>query len=233
MKMKYYLTSLFLCMMFLGFSQSKNFIDQPYIESRITKDTLISPDRIELRLVLDENDTKNKESVEALEKKMFSQLKQMDLDIETQVSLSDSDSNFKFYALKKTGVLKSKHYVVELHSASQIGELMQRMESVGISNISILSVKVSNEEEIKERLVRNAVNKAIRQADNALAVNDQKAGNILQLYIEADTYNYQPAREARASTMQMNVTSDNTSEPQISFKKIRLSKTINIKLAIE
>lgn len=220
-------------MIFSGFSQSKNFIDQPYIESRVTKDTLISPDRIELGLVLDENDTKNKESVEVLEKKMFSQLKQMHLNLETQVSLSDSDSNFKFYALKKTGVLKSKHYVVELHNASQVGELMQRMESVGISNISILSVKVSNEEEIKESLVRNAVRKAIKQADNALAVNDQKVGKILQLYIEADTYNYQPVREARASTMQMNVTSANTPEPQISFKKIKLSKTINIKLAIE
>ena len=148
--MKYYLTSLFIFLIFSGFSQSKNFIDQPYIESRVTKDTLISPDRIELSLVLDENDTKNKESVEALEKKMFLQLKQMDLNLETQVSLSDSDSNFKFYALKKTGVLKSKHYVVELHNASQVGELMQRMESAGISNISILSVKVSNEEEIKE-----------------------------------------------------------------------------------
>lgn len=231
--MKYYLTSLFIFMIFSGFSQSKNFIDQPYIESRVTKDTLISPDRIELGLVLDENDTKNKESVEVLEKKMFSQLKQMHLNLETQVSLSDSDSNFKFYALKKTGVLKSKHYVVELHNASQVGELMQRMESVGISNISILSVKVSNEEEIKESLVRNAVRKAIKQADNALAVNDQKVGKILQLYIEADTYNYQPVREARASTMQMNVTSANTPEPQISFKKIKLSKTINIKLAIE
>ena len=220
-------------MIFSGFSQSKNFIDQPYIESRVTKDTLISPDRIELSLVLDENDTKNKESVEALEKKMFLQLKQMDLNLETQVSLSDSDSNFKFYALKKTGVLKSKHYVVELHNASQVGELMQRMESAGISNISILSVKVSNEEEIKESLVRNAVKKAIKQADNALAVNDQKAGKILQLYIEADTYNYQPVREARASTMQMKVNSDNSSSPVINFKKLKLTKTINIKLAIE
>lgn len=231
--MKYYYTSLFIFMIFSGFSQSKNFIDQPYIESRVTKDTLISPDRIELRLVLDENDTKNKESVEALEKKMFSQLKQMDLNLETQVSLSDSDSNFKFYALKKTGVLKSKHYVVELHNASQVGELMQRMESEGISNISILSVKVSNEEEIKEILVGDAVRKAFKQADNALAVNDQKAGKILQLYIEADTYNYQPAREAGATTMRMKVNSGNTSSPVINFKKLKLSKTINIKLAIE
>ena len=231
--MKYYLTSLFLFMIISGFSQSKNFIDQPYIESRVTKDTLISPDRIELSLILDENDTKNKTSVEALEKKMFSQLKKMNLDLETQVSLSDSDSNFKFYALKKTGVLKSKHYVVELHSASQVGELMQTMESVGISNISIRSVKVSNEEEIKETLVRQAVKKAIKQAGNALAVNDQKAGNILQLYIEADTFNYQPLREGRVSTMQIKVSSDNAPEPQISFEKIKLSKTINIKLAIE
>ena len=48
-------------------AQTKNFIDQPYIEVAGSADTLVTPDEIFIRINISEKDTKNKVSVEALE----------------------------------------------------------------------------------------------------------------------------------------------------------------------
>lgn len=52
-----------------SFSQTKNFIDLPYIETAAKVDTLVVPDRIYLNISIAEQDTKGKIAVEELEKK--------------------------------------------------------------------------------------------------------------------------------------------------------------------
>ena len=52
------------------FSQTKSFIDLPYVETSVKVDTLVIPDRIYLTIVISEKDTKGKVSVEELEKRM-------------------------------------------------------------------------------------------------------------------------------------------------------------------
>ena len=51
-------------------SQTKNFIDLPYIETSARVDTLVIPDRIYLKIIISEKDTKNEKSVEELENLM-------------------------------------------------------------------------------------------------------------------------------------------------------------------
>ena len=41
-------------------SQSKNFIDQPYIETKARVDSLVTPDRIYLSILINEEDSKGK-----------------------------------------------------------------------------------------------------------------------------------------------------------------------------
>ena len=61
--------------MFIGLNLSaqnqKNFIDQNYIEVKGVAELEVVPNEIYLNIVLDEKDTKNKESIEQLEQKMF------------------------------------------------------------------------------------------------------------------------------------------------------------------
>lgn len=56
-------------------SQTKTFIDQPYIEVAGSADTLVTPDRIFVRIILSEKDTRDRLSVEELEIKMIGALK--------------------------------------------------------------------------------------------------------------------------------------------------------------
>ena len=58
------LFSIFTILNFLSFGQSKNFIDQPFIETKATVDTLVSPDEIYLAISIRGEDTKGKVPVE-------------------------------------------------------------------------------------------------------------------------------------------------------------------------
>ena len=66
----------------IGFSQTKNFIDQAYIETSAKVDTLVTPDRIFLTILITEKDTKGKKSVEELENKMAEKLETLGINLD-------------------------------------------------------------------------------------------------------------------------------------------------------
>ena len=76
----------FILLLFItkNFSQTKNFIDLPYIETSAKVDTLVTPDRIFLTILITEKDTKNRTSVEELESKMNLKLKSLGIITEKQ-----------------------------------------------------------------------------------------------------------------------------------------------------
>ncbi|MDX1333726.1 MAG: SIMPL domain-containing protein, partial [Robiginitalea sp.] len=82
-----------------GWSQTKNFIDQPYLETSARVDTLVTPDRIFLQIRLQESDTKGRTSLEELEKRMATRLSSLGIDLEKQLTVSDPSSDFQKYFL--------------------------------------------------------------------------------------------------------------------------------------
>ncbi len=108
------LTAIFISLFFAGQAQMKTFIDQPYIEVAGSADTMVTPDEIFIKIEISEADTKNKTSVEDLERKMFDALKAMGIDVEKYLTTSDISSNFKNYFLRGKNVLKSKEYMLKV-----------------------------------------------------------------------------------------------------------------------
>ena len=94
------LTTLFVLTFILGQSQTKNFIDQPYIEVSGSADTLLTPNEIFIRILLSEKDTRDRVSIEDLELKMVNAIKALSLDTEKDLTTSDMTSNFKFYMVR-------------------------------------------------------------------------------------------------------------------------------------
>ena len=78
-------------------AQEKNFIDEPYIEVTGKAEMEVVPDRIYLRIVINEKDNKGKVSVEQQEKEMFKQLKSIGIDLEKQLSVQDMSSDLQTY----------------------------------------------------------------------------------------------------------------------------------------
>ena len=68
-----------------SYSQTKNFIDKPYITTTATVDTLVVPDKIYFSILITEKDTRGKISVEALENRMNDKLVALGIDTKKTV----------------------------------------------------------------------------------------------------------------------------------------------------
>ena len=218
-----------------SFAQSgtKNFIDQNYIEVNGKAKMEIIPDEIYLNINLSERDTKNKESVDQLEKKMFKTLKGIGLDLEKQVSVQDFTSNFKTYFLKKKDIMKSKDFQVIVHDTKTLSKLFSSLEKIGISNISIEKVDHSKIEEFKLAVKVKAIKDAKTKAKALSAALDQEIGKAI--YINEGSYNMYQARPQDKRMMIRGVSSMSMEDaaPQIEFQKIELENRIQVRFVLK
>ncbi len=177
--MKNLLSIIALCIVSFVFSQTKNFIDQPYLETSAEADTLVIPDRIYLKITISENDTKNKKSVEELENSMVQKLKNLGIDTNKQLLMNNLASNYKKYVLKTSDVMKTKSYDLLVFDGLTAGKVIQELENEDISNIQLLKTQHSQEEKILADLKKRAIIKAKKNANNIANAIGQKVGNAI------------------------------------------------------
>lgn len=212
------------------FAQTKNFIDQPYLETTAQVDTLVVPDKIYLSIYLSESDTKDRKSVEELENRMQQKLRELGIDTQEQLSLGSLSSNFKDYFLRKTGVLKSKYYSLLVYDALTAGQVIQGLESIGIANVNFQRAEVSNLEALKVLLRGKAVAKAARQAGVMVKAVGQNVGRALYI----SDMNTGIIYGTRGAMAEMTMAKADSFEPiDVDFEKVKVSSTVNVKFAID
>lgn len=226
-----FLITLLLITSLTSYAQSKNFIDQPYIETTARVDTLVIPDRIYLSILITEADTKGKTSVEKLENKMADKLKTLGIDIEKQLTLTDLGSNFKKYFLRKVDVQKDKEYTLLVYDAVDAGRVIMGLESIGISNVNLTKTEYSSLEKLKIDLRQRAVRTAKIQAEAMLVPLDQKLGHAL--FISDLNTGVQNRMAERMVRVQMSKEADEDQPIEIEFEKIKIESTVNVKFAIQ
>lgn len=161
---------------------AKNFIDQNYIEITGISETEITPDEIYLSIIINEKDKKGKISVEQQETSMIKKLKQLGIDLKKDFTVQDFSSNYKFYFLRKTDILKSKKYQLVVHDGLTLGKVFQALESIEISNVSIEKVSHSKIEEHRGAAKIKALKAAKQKALDYAEAIDQSIG--FALYIQ-------------------------------------------------
>ncbi|MGN6802781.1 MAG: SIMPL domain-containing protein [Ginsengibacter sp.] len=228
---KFQLTAIFISLFFAGHAQMKNFIDQPYIEVAGNADTLVTPDEIYIQINISEKDTKNKTSVEELERKMYDAIKSLGIDVDKNLTTSDISSNFKNYFLRGKEVLKSKDYMLKVKDAVTATKVFMKLEDLGISNSSIDHVDYSKKEEMKNIMRTRAMVNAKTRAEALTEPLHQKAGRAIYI---SDNENYVIHPMMKETTARFDV-SANTSAPlpEIKFEKIEISSNINAKFILE
>ena len=209
------------------YAQQKNFIDQPYLETTVTVDTLVVPDRIYLNILLTEADTKGRTSVEELENRMAARLKGLGIDLDTQLSLTDLGSDFKKYFLRKTDIQKEKAYTLLVYDGLTVGKVLKEMEAIGISNISLQKTGYSKMDSIKMDMRIKAILKAKEQGSNLVNAIGQSLGKALHVqYFER---NFRDTRGGLQEVVMMA-----KSEPlDVEFSKIRIETQLSVKFAME
>lgn len=143
----------------------KNFIDQPYIEVTGKAELLVVPNQIYLKIILSEKDTKNKVSIEELEKQMMQKFKEIGLDINKEVFILDMSSNFKSYLLGKKDILLSKQYQVIVKDGKTAGRVFTELEKMGISNVTVDKLDNDHMDQYRQEVKLNAIKAAKAKAE--------------------------------------------------------------------
>ncbi|MCF6182133.1 SIMPL domain-containing protein [Lutibacter sp.] len=217
-----------------AFSQTKNFIDQPYIETRAKVDTLVSPDRIYLQILITEKDTKGKIAVEKLENNMATKLVSLGIDLKKQLFLSDVASNFKKYFLRRKDILKSKSYQLIVYNAMSAGEVIVGLESIGISNVYLYKTEYSKMKNLQLALKSKAIIQAKKQAEALVKPLNQKLGKAIYISDLSGYNNYaMQGRAAGLKVMYEAVPTPNYKPVNIDFQKIKVQSEVSIKFKIE
>lgn len=216
-------------------SQTKNFIDLPYIETSAKADTLVIPDKIYISINLNEADSKNKKSVEDQEKQLEATLKKLNIDTEKDLSLLDFSSNFKSYFLKGQNVIKSKMYSLLVSNAVTAGKVLAELESVGISNVTIERTEYSKAEELLLGLKSKAVVKSKLTAERLVKPLNQKIGKALYI---SDINTMSNALQGQAPGVQIrgmsSIYGNRATDPiYTEFQKVKFEVQVNIKYALE
>ncbi|HNR07465.1 MAG TPA: SIMPL domain-containing protein [Saprospiraceae bacterium] len=169
---------------FIGNAQTKNFIDQPYLEVSGSADTLVTPNEIFIKIVLGEKDTKDKIALEDLELKMVNALFALGIEVEKNLSTRDMASNYKTYLFRKKDILKSKDYILKVADANLAGKVFSSLEELGISNASIDQVDHSDLEKIKNRMRSKSVENGLERALALTIPLNQKIGTAIHIVEE-------------------------------------------------
>ena len=219
----------------IGFGQTKNFIDQPFIETSAFVDSLVTPDEIYLNILISEKDTKGKTSVEELESQMEKRLKQLGINTKEDLTLNDLASNFKKYFLKNQDVLKSKVYSLKVDNAQTAGLVILELEKLEIANVLLDRTEFSGIEQLKLELKSKAIAKAKKQAEYMAAAIDQKVGSAIHISDQHD--NSMRNLQGRTAGIMIRGNASFKQEAfkpaDIEFEKIKVESSVFVKFKLE
>lgn len=220
-----------LCIAYTSIAQTKNFIDQPYLETTAKIDTLVQPDEVYIKIIIKEKDSKGKISVEEQERKMIKSLKSIGINTQKQLTLSDVSSNFKKYFLKRKDILKTKAYELKVFNTQTAGLSIVKLEQIGIANVSLSKMEYSKIEDLKLILKSKAIAKAKKQANYLLAPLNQKIIRAIHISDRFSNNNYR--RYGAAMEMTVSKTNSQYTPPAIEFKPIKIESEVSVKFAIQ
>ena len=230
------LTTLFILTFLAGQSQTKNFLDQPYLEVAGNADTLLTPNEIYIKIIITEKDTRDRISVEDQELKMYNALKSLGIDVEKNLTTSDMSSNFKFYLLRSKDVMKSKQYILRVSDAVTASKVFIELENLGISNTSIERVDHSDLESIRNLLRSKAVKNARTRAIALTEPLKQTVGPAIHI---ADNEVYSNSNQLQGRLDEVVVVAYGIKKnagaelPKIEFEKIKVASNINVKFMLK
>ena len=233
--MKNLLFTLLLFVTINAFSQDKSTNNKPFIEVTGQADTLVLPNKIWINVLLTEKDSKGKKSVEDLEKEMILKLKEIGINTEKNLSLNDMSSNYKFYLLKQSDILKSKSYSVLVADAQTASKVFIGLEKIGLSNVQIDRVENDQQKNIRLLINAKAILRAKQVAESFSKPLNQKIGNAIQINNFEDISNQFTGNLAEITVKARGsfYSESPADEPNIEFQKIKIVSSVQVRFLLE
>lgn len=163
------------------YAQTKNFIDQAYLEVAGSADTMVVPNEIFIRVFVSEKNTKDKRPLQETEAAMYQALSSIGINTEKDLMVHDMCSTFKSYFLKTTSVIKSREYIVKVKDATTAGRVFVELEKLDIADSRIFAVNHTGIDDIKNSLRSRAVENARTRAVALTKPLNQAVGKAIHL----------------------------------------------------
>ena len=230
--MKYILVVAFTNWAGFAFAQSgeKNFIDQNYVEVTGKAEMQVVPDLIYLKIKISEKDSKNKVSVAAMEKMMTDKFQELGIDVKKDLSVNDFLSFFKNKMLAKADVILAKEYQLVVHDARTAGRVINELEKLDISNVSVDHLDHTKIEDLRKEVKMNAVKAAKDKAEYLTKSIGQNIGRAI--FISELDNNFSPS-----NSISVRGYSYSYSEPKLAidldFEKIKLEYSILVRFELK
>ncbi len=216
-------------------AQEKNFIDQNYIEINGRAEREVTPDEIYVNIVINEKDNKGKTSVDQQQRDMFRQLQGLGIDLEKDLAVQDMSSDLQTFLLRKNTVYAAKSYQLKLTTATQLAQVFQQLNGIGISDISIARTALSNIDQLREEVRVEAVQNAQKSARALAGAVGRNLGKALYIqdygYNNIRAYGSNMLMAKSAVTMEADMARVEQ-QPQLEFQKIKLEHTVMIRFAL-
>jgi len=217
-----------------GFSQTKNFIDQNFIEVTGKAEMEIIPNEIYLTIVLNEKDFKGKEDLQIIEQSLINKLKEIGINTSENLAVKDMVSNFKDYWIKSKEIKTSKVYQLKVTNAEMAGKVFQELELLGISNINVERVEHSEILDYKQKVKIAAIKAAKTKADSLTKAIDQSCGRAIYIQ-ELNHQIYSGLNRTSTSNImvrEVNNLIQSNKEFEIEFKSIKLEYAILVRFEL-
>lgn len=221
---------MFCCLFCFAQTGEKNFIDQNYVEVTGTAEMEIVPDEIYVKIIISEKD-KGKRSVESLEGDLVSVLKGLGIDVRQDLFIRNIGSDLRVYFLKGAVPQTTKEYVLLLHGAEKMGELVVRLEEKGISNLSIEKLSHSALEKFRKEVKVNAVKAAKDKAEAFAGAVGQQIGKAL--YINENPNAYRTLNRSSNIVVRGVASPAKYEVPALEFEKIRLEYSVVVRFELK
>jgi uncharacterized protein len=225
------LAALVICLMpmsLFGQLGEKNFIDQNYIEVIGKSEMEIAPDKIFIKVNINEKDSKNKSSIADLEKSMMSTLQTIGIDVSKDLVVKDISSNFKSYLFSKNEILLSKEYQILVSNGKTASQVFIGLEKIGISNVSIEKLDNSKIEQYRNEVKINAIIAAKDKAEylsKAINQNIGRAIYIQELINMANQFSNSNTIRIRGYSSNYNL-NEPPSDLDVDFEKIKIEYSV-------
>jgi hypothetical protein len=221
------------CLSFVSNGQTKNYIDQPFIEVNGSADTLVTPNEIFLHINLSEKDTRDKLSIQQLEARMMKALASIGINLEKDLTTADMESNFKYYLLKSKEIIKTKRLLLKVADAQTASQVFIKLEEQEISNVEIDRVGHSELKNIQRTMQLRAVEDAKAKAQYLTKAINQSVGPAIYI---AEAENFLPPLAGRVAGIKIrgatSLDGDFQELPKIEFEKIKVDAKVSVKFVL-
>ena len=157
-------------------------VTEPYVDISTNVQREVMPDELYLRITISEKDYKGKKSLEELQRAMIKTLEKNGIDIAECLTLDDMGSDISYKIFSKKVVPNSEAtYILKLHDAATMQQVIASLEEQQISEIELEKVKFTKIKELKQEMAVEAMQQAQAEAKVLAGAIGQEIGKAITI----------------------------------------------------